>query len=118
MSTQISDGVTPLTPSLVEGYVANSPARTLTHDTLSGRRVAVLLPAAPRQGTLRLYFEAQPDAQAGRAFMLRQRVFTLADPAVPIASMRFVVADGDLTVSLDEESDTDWFIDVPFKEVA
>lgn len=106
-------------PILVDGYEATREPGTVVHDVINKIYPDVTLRAAgARRGSLRMLFATEADAINAYAALAYLGVFTIADPDVPGIDMRFVVAEGDLLIGLDDESRKLWWVEVPFVEVA
>lgn len=112
-----SSGV--ITPTVVEGYEAGRTPGTLLHKILGSESSAVTLrPVGMRKGTLRCVFATRVAAQTAFGILSVPQVLRLADADVPNVNMSFVVADGELTISLEPETRNVWIVAVPFHEVA
>lgn len=112
-----------LVPKLVEGYVATREVRTVVHTILnSSSPVVSLRPPGLRSGSLRCLFPVQADAVSAFAVLSTPQVLTLHASEVPAVNMTFVVAgsrgSGELSIDLDDETRSVWWITVPFQEVA
>lgn len=107
-----------IVPVVAGGWEATRPARSVVHEVLGRSDPDVTLrPAGTRRGTLRLVFAAEADAADASVVLGRGEVFTFADPDRGTLGMSFVVADGDVSLSLDDETRDVWIVLVPFVEV-
>ena len=117
MTTTVSDGTTTLTPLLVDGYSAAREARNLLHAIIDTEWHSVTLrPAHPRSGTLRLACETLADALAMDELHAQPAILTLADTTLPGLNMQYV-ANGSITVELDDDTRKHWWVEVDFQEV-
>lgn len=111
-----SSGV--VTPTIADGYSSVRTPGTIMHPILGRESDDVTLrPAALRKGTLTLVFAVEADAHAAVLVLTTPQMLQLDDPDVSI-SMSFVIADGDITVSLDDVTQTVWIVEAPFREVS
>ena len=118
MASTITHTTGVITPRVVEGYQASREARTVIHDILNRSNPDVTLRApGPRRGSLKCIFATEAEAVAAYGVLSVPQLLQLSDGTVPSVSMSFVVADGDLAVSLDPETRVVWIVDVPFVEV-
>lgn len=106
-------------PLVVEGFEASRTPGTILH-TVLGRPApdVTFRPGGLRAGTLSLVMPDAVSAHAAQAGLLTPRVFELADTDVPELGMRFVVADDDITLTLDPVTRKRWLLKVPFREVS
>lgn len=121
-SASIEYSVLPLstvTPLLVDGYEATRDARSVVHE-VAGKTFpdVTLRPAGSRRGRLRMLFATETDATAAYAALSAQRVFMLTEADLPGIEMRFVIADGEMLIGLDDEGRRRWWVEVPFVEVS
>ncbi|MCK2028095.1 hypothetical protein KZC56_17495 [Microbacterium sp. SSW1-47] len=118
MASTITHAAGSITPRVIEGYTATREARTVIHDILNQSNPDVTLRAAgPRRGSLKCVFPTETEAVAAFGVFSVPQVLLLTDAAVPSVGMSFVVAEGDLTVSLDPDTRVVWIVNVPFVEV-
>lgn len=119
MSTIITHSGGAITPTIINGFSASRPVRTLVH-TILGRSDpdVTYRPAGLRKGELTLVFATGAEAAAAEAALIVPQVLTLSDPAVPEVAMSFVVADGEVGTTLDLGTRRVWIVSVPFQEVA
>ncbi|MGP6170628.1 hypothetical protein ACTU6V_05405 [Microbacterium sp. A204] len=116
--TTITHSAGVITPTVADGYQASRTPGTIMHPILGREGDDVTFrPAALRKGTLTLVFAVEADAHAAVTVLVTPQVFILDDPDVSI-SMLFVVADGDIVVSLDDETRIVWIVEAPFREVS
>jgi hypothetical protein len=114
----ISDGTTTLTPDLVIDYAYQRPARTLVHQSIDGNALDVTLrDVGLRTGTLNLFCVDRVLAAQLEALHEEPVVLTLdADDDDVLASMRYVVTGGSLTVTWNADYDK-WVVAVPYQEI-
>lgn len=114
--TTITHSAGVITPTAADGYQAARAPGTILHPILGRESDDVTFrPAALRKGTLELWFAVEADAHEAVTVLAAPQVLTLDNPDVSI-SMSFVVADGDITATLDETR-TAWIVEAPFREV-
>lgn len=114
----ISDGTTTITPQLVLGYEAQQAGRSVFHDVLGRSDPDVTLRTAGlRAGNLALFFLTAADADACRQLHARAAVFAYVDSDLPGTSMSYVVDEGGVTTTLDDEGRRRWVVTVAFREV-
>lgn len=117
--TTITHSTGTITPQLIDGYQAASEARTIVHPIINREDPDVSLRVAGlRSGSFRCLFPAQADALAAFAVFRTPQVLTLNDPDVPAVGMSFVVAEGDISIELDGDTRSVWWVTVPFREVS
>lgn len=114
--------VVEVTPQLVDGWEASREVRNVVHTILNRPDPDVTLRASGlRSGRFRLLFPEQADALTAFAGLTDPHVFTITDPDVPAVDMTFVVAepggDAEATMTLDDETRSVWWVEVPFTEV-
>lgn len=116
--TSIVHSTGTITPDIVDGWRASREARTIVH-TILGRAApdVTFRPAGIRSGSLTCVFSVEADAAAAADVFAIPQVLTLTDADRPHLAMSFVVADGDIDVSLDDETRDVWIVTVPFREV-
>lgn len=103
-------------PVIVNGYETRRQAQNRVHDLISGGIAVALIQPRPRAGTLRLVYETEADAFAAFTLHTEETVFTLAVDDVTSVSMSYVT-DGDMSLALDEETQTVWVLSVGYQEV-
>lgn len=117
-TTTLSNGTTTLTPPLVLGYDAARRPSTVVHEPIaSAAPVVTLGPVRLRRGTLEVFALTHADAAAVVALHTPPGVLTLTDTHAPGLGMRYVVADGDVTVQPVGSDLRRWSVRVPFVEV-
>ena len=114
--TTISDGVTSVTPTLVDGYSASRAARNVLHTALDGTEDVSLMPTAPRSGVLRAVFSDEADAWSLVGMLSEPGVFTVAS-ALAVIDMSFTT-DGEIAVGLDDETRSVWIVEFGFREMS
>ncbi|WP_298038318.1 hypothetical protein [uncultured Microbacterium sp.] len=116
--TTITHDAGVITPQLVDGYQASSEARTIVHPILNRSNPDITFRAPGlRTGSFRCLFPVEADAVAAFAVFRTPQVLTIADDDRPGIVMSFVVADGDISVELDDETRDVWWVEIPFQEV-
>lgn len=116
--TTLSNGTTTITPDIVDGYFSARTVRNVLHDILDRPDPDVsFATAATRAGALRLVFALEADALAAVAAHADAATWTLTDIDRPTLDMAYVVADGELSIALDDETRDIWIVTVPFREV-
>ena len=116
--TTITHDAGVITPQLVDGYQASSEARTIVHPILNRSSPDITFRAAGlRTGTFRCLFRLEVDAVDAFAVFRTPQVLTITDDARTGIGMSFVVADGDISVELDDKTRDLWWVEVPFQEV-
>jgi len=114
LTTTITTTAGPLVPDLVLGYEATRAGRNVFHDIIGRADPDVSLqPAAPRAGTLELFFLTEAQAALAVDVHASPAVFTLTDSTFPTIGMRYVV-DGSIGIKLDN---TRWIVSVDYREV-
>lgn len=117
--TTITHASGSIVPTIVDGYEASREARTVVHSVLNRSAPDITFRAAGmRRGTLSCVFADQLEAVSAFGVLSIPQTFTLSDDDVPSVGMSFVVAEGDLTIALDDETREVWVVTVPFVEVA
>lgn len=117
MTTSISDGTDTFTATLMDGYTASRPSRNVPHAILGSNAPAVSLrPAGLRTGSLRLLFALHATAVSATALLASGAELTLDDTDFPTINMSFVL-DGDVELSLDEDTRSVWWVQFEFQEV-
>lgn len=116
--TTLSNGTVTITPELVTGYETMRTARTIAHDVIGRPDPDVTLRAAgTRKGRLELLFVDEASANQAAQLHAAASVWTLADPDLSTIGMLYVVAAGDITSSLEDQSRELWLVSVPYLEV-
>ncbi|MFV0315496.1 MAG: hypothetical protein ACK5O2_00845 [Microthrixaceae bacterium] len=110
----------PVSPRLVMEWQTRREARTIVHDLLySDDQVVTLRPPKPRRGTLKYFFATPSEAAACHAMHTDPAVLTLtAGIGDTEQVLSYVVAEGDLTVTLDPETALATVVEVPYRETA
>ena len=107
-----------IVPQIIDGYQVTRDAHTIVHTVLGRVSPDVTLrDAGTRRGELSLVFEVEGVAHAAVGVLSSPQVLTLVTPDRPTLGMQFVVADGSLSVELDDETRDAWVVRVPFVEV-
>lgn len=106
------------TPDLVLGYRTSWATNNIVHDIIGSAEPAYTLRApGPRSGTLNLFYATESAAWEAAALHRQLDVFEYTDTDRPRHSMRYVVADGDLEIELDDTTRNRWVLPVPYREV-
>lgn len=117
MASVIIHSTGTITPEAIDGFEASRRVRTIVHDILGRSDPDVTFrPAGLRAGKLTLVFADGAAAADAEATLRLTQVFTLTNPDVPQVGMSFVVADGEITMSINETRKS-WTVEVPFQEV-
>lgn len=115
--TRTSDSAT-TTPDLVLGYGASRESRNVIHDLIGGDIAVTLVTSRLRSGMLELFYSSEAEAWA--SFALHTDLadtFTLASDDVTPVDMTYVLGEGAVTVTLDDETRAVWVVAVDFQEV-
>lgn len=110
-----------ITPELVDGFEASRPAGNIVHDIMDRSDPDVTLRAAGlRRGAFKCLFPDQTVALAAYAEISEPQLFQIIDPDVPAIGMTFIVgpAGSDIRLTLDDETRSVWWLEVPFVEVS
>ncbi|MEV8265965.1 hypothetical protein AB0P00_17645 [Microbacterium sp. NPDC077057] len=119
MSSSITHSTGTLTPELIDGYEAIRPTHTVVHDILNRPNPDITFRAPGlRRGQFRCLFPEQADALSAFAVLSIPQVFAITDPEVDAIDMSFIVGEGDLSITLDEDTRDVWWITIPFVEVS
>lgn len=119
MATTLTNGTDTVTPVLVTGYESARETQTVVHRVIGRADPDISLrPAALRTGTLELLFDSETDAEAAELAHAQAAIWTLTDFDRSTVGMSYVVADGSVTRTLDDETRTYWTVAVPFVEVS
>lgn len=118
MTTTITHDMGTLIPVSIEDYSASRPARSVVH-TILGRSNPDITFREPglRVGTLQCVFASQEDALAAYGVFSAPQVLALENDEIPSVDMSFVVAEGDIEITIDPDTAEFWTIAVPFVEV-
>lgn len=117
--TTLTNGTDIVTPILVTGYESAREAQTIVHRVLGRAEPEVVLQdASLRTGTLEMLFASEADALAAEQAHAVAAVWSLTDPDRDSLGMSYVVAGGDISRVLDDETRSYWFVSVPFVEVS
>lgn len=118
MASTITHSTGVITPRAVNGWQSSREARTIMHPVLGRPHDDVTLrPAGLRSGELTLVFPLEADARAAENVFAVAQVLTFADTDRTTLGMSFVVADGEISVDLDDVTRNVWIVTVPFREV-
>jgi hypothetical protein len=117
MTSIISDGVTTITPLVVDGYESGRESGNIVHRIIGVASPDVTFrPALLRAGTLRLVFPVEADADAAVAFHAAGTVFAFEDSDRPSLAMSYVTS-GRISCALDDETRDVWVVSVDYQEV-
>jgi len=115
MST-ISNGITTVTPILIEGYTAERATRNITHQILgSNERAVSLRPAEFRTGSIKALFETQAAAILLEQLLAAAQLLTYADSVLPATNMTFI--SGNFKTEIDDSTLAVWWVEFDFVEV-
>lgn len=105
-------------PGLVMEWRTARPARTIVHEPLYGAPVVTIAPLGARRGRLRLFFATATAAAACYAMHAEPAVLTLTAPISDLVeTLRYVVAGGDLELTVDPATALRTILEVPYQEV-
>lgn len=108
-------------PAFRVEYGSTQAGQNRLHQLANGGIDVSLMPAALAAGTLTLLYESMADALACRAAHAELGVFDLTDQAVPLASLRYVVAPGDGALQLAKADQADdgsvWQLSISYQQV-
>ena len=114
--TTVTRGATVLTPLLVTGFESVQESGNLIHPILGTSAPSVsYAPSTLRTGTFEFLVATAAIAESWRSLHLTSGIFVFydADNALTIN----YVPNGDVTVTLDDESRTLWLVKVDWQEV-
>lgn len=113
----LTRGATTLTPFDVLGWDSTRESRTVLHQPIDNPVPEVTgRPAAPRSGTLRLFFVSLDDAQAAEDAHAQPGPWLLVDPDGWFRTMRYVVTGPVRLASTSDDGDR-WLVEVGYQEV-
>jgi hypothetical protein len=113
----LTRGATTLTPFDVLGWDSTREARTVLHQPIDNPVPEVTArEAAPRSGTLRLFFAEQVDAVAAEDAHALPGPWLLTDPDGGYRPMRYVVV-GPVRLSSTSDDGSRWIVEVGYQEV-
>lgn len=119
MTSTITHSTGTISPTVINGYEATREARSVVHQILNRSDPDVTLRAPGlRRGALKCVFATEAEAVSAFGVLSIPQVLVLNDSTAPSIGMSFVVADGDLHVTLDPETRVVWIVTVPFVEVS
>lgn len=108
-------------PAFRVEYGSTQAGQNRLHQLANGGIDVSLMPAALAAGTLTLLYESMADALACRAAHADLGVFDLTDQAVPLASLRYVVAPGEGSLQLAKADQADdgsvWQLSISYQQV-
>ncbi|MFS6529703.1 hypothetical protein V8Z69_07495 [Microbacterium aurugineum] len=118
MTTTIAHSAGVIVPDLIETFEASREARTVVHDVLNRSNPDITLRTAGlRRGSLSCRFVEEASAQDAYVILAVPQVLSMTNADVPSVAMSFVVAEGDLALSLNKGTGAFW-VTIPFVEVA
>ena len=116
MATTIFRDTTVIKPVLVLGYMSSRESRNIVHRVIGrGDPGVTFAPAALRTGTLQLLVNTLSEALTLDQLHATPGTITFADSDLPNLNMGYV-ADGAITVELDDESRRMWLVSIDFTE--
>ncbi len=104
-------------PDLILGYITYRNSRNVVHDLLDGGIGVVFTAPRPRSGTLELLFEDETAAFEALALHEQESTFVLSSTERDVVDMTYVLGEGQLGLSLDDQTRTAWVLSVPYQEV-
>lgn len=118
IKTQSAGSAITITPKLMLGYSATRKSGSQVHRLPGAQYDAVTThTASARTGSIKFLFETADEAEAAEALIATGLPVQLADDEQPIVDMTFVLGDGTITTTLDQESYL-WTVEFPFVEQA
>jgi len=118
MTATISDGATNFEPLMVVGWESTREAGNVIHDIINRPDDDVTYrPARYRSGTLTVLCATLEDAITLEALVSQPKKLTLTEDTRPALNMAFVV-EGDITVTLEEETREEATVAIEFRQVA
>lgn len=105
-----------ITPTKVIDVSAAAETGNVIHRLIGGGRAYTLRPAAPRSGTLRLFFMDAEDAWECYIAHLAAAVAVLDDETHPQRSMSYITA-GAVEPEVEPESNQRWYVSIAYAEV-
>lgn len=103
-------------PVVIDGYETSRESRNVVHDLIGGGIAVTLILPRPRSGELTLRYTSETQAWGALALLSNESAYTLTDSDRPGIGMTFVV-NGDVALSLDEDTRDTWTVQVPFQEI-
>lgn len=117
MTTTFSYGGTTVAPVLVDGWAQARGSRNIAHDLIGGGVEITHTPPRPRAGTIRAVFRDEQTALQAEQLHVTAPYIDLASDDREIANGRYVVAEGDIGLELDDQTRDLWLLTVAFIEV-
>lgn len=119
MTTTITIAGTTYTPTLVDGYESHRRAQSIVHVVIGSATPDVTLrPALMRTGVLRLVFASEAESKACETAHAGAVTCQLASTDRASIPMTYVVADGDVVRTLDDQTRNVWILQIPFQEIS
>lgn len=119
VDTAVIVGVGETFPHLVLGYELNFESRNIIHNVLDRSDPEVTLhEPLSRSGTLELFYLTEATALAAVNMHRQRDRFVFTDSDRPALNMTYVVDEGTITVTLDDETRVRWVVSIPYREVA
>ena len=113
----ITTGAHTIAPHLLLGYQSSRESGNVFHPLIDSPTPDITLrPAAPRTGTLELFFLTGVAATACERLHAGARLFHLRDSARPSTNMTYVV-DGNVTCEV-AEGGARWIVSVAYHEIS
>lgn len=117
MANTISDGVTTITPTIIDGYRAATQSNNIVRAVIGASEPAVSFRTAGlRAGSMICVFEDSDDAQDLFALLLEGDELTLASTDRPEISMDFVPVEA-VDIALDDLTRSVWVVTFDWQEV-
>ena len=113
-ATNGAGSTTPLT--ILSPWETSYRARNVIHDLIGGGIAVSLVAPRPRNGSMVLLYDNEAAAFAAAQLHLQETTFVLTETDPASVSMTYVV-DGDIRVSLDEQSVIAWLVTIGYQEV-
>ena len=117
--TSSAPGTPPLHPTLVMEWKTSRKARSIVHELLDEAQPAIsMAPPTTRRGVLKYFFPTEAAAAECVAMHTALAHFTLTvGISTGTDTLTYVVADGDITLTLDPDTALVTTVEVPYQEV-
>lgn len=103
-------------PVVIDGYETARESRNVIHDLIGGGIAVSLILPRPRSGELILRYTDEVQAWGALSVLSHESAYALTDSDRPGVGMTFVV-DGDVQLSLDDDTRDTWTVTVPYQEI-
>lgn len=117
MANTISDGVTTVTPTVIDGYRATTQSNNIVRQVIGASEPAVSFRTAGlRSGAMVCVFSDSDDAHDLFALLLEGSALTLSSSDRPEISMDFVSVEA-IDIALDDLTRSVWLVTFDWQEV-